>query len=95
MSLLDCLDFHQQYPGQLHLEFFDPRLIQQVISTTERKDEDGVVFYDVKMLHRILRNELNNLQGTTMVGQRHMINEVCKEITCLRFFFYKLSQKPA
>ena len=77
MSLLDCLDFHQQYPGQLHLEFFDPRLIQQVIATTERKDDDGVVFYDVKMLHRILRNELNNLQGTTMVGQRHMINEVC------------------
>ena len=78
MSLLDCLNFHQQYPDQLHLEFFDPRLIQQVISTTERKDEDGVVFYDVKLLHRILRNELVNLQGTTMAGQRHMINEVRK-----------------
>ncbi|XP_045195259.2 nuclear pore complex protein Nup205-like [Mercenaria mercenaria] len=75
MSLLDTVQFSQQYPDQIHLEFFDYRLIQQVITSVERKDEGGVTFYDVKSLYRILMNELNNLQGTTMAGQRQMIIE--------------------
>ncbi|XP_052809828.1 nuclear pore complex protein Nup205-like [Mya arenaria] len=78
MSLLDTISFDQSYPEQVHLEFFDQRLIQQVVASVERRDEDGVTFYDVQGLHRILMNELNNLQGTTMAGQRQMILEEIK-----------------
>ncbi|XP_052238220.1 nuclear pore complex protein Nup205-like isoform X2 [Dreissena polymorpha] len=80
MSILDTLSFHQQYPEHMNLEFFDTNLIQQVVGSTERKDEDGVTFYDVKTLHRILLNELNNLQGTTMAGQRQRILEEIEDI---------------
>lgn len=76
MSILDTIQFGQDYPDLVHLEFFDMRLIQQVIASIERKDEEGVTYYDVKALHRILVNELNNLQGNTMAGERQRILEV-------------------
>ena len=61
----------------MNLKYFDTSMIQQVVMSTERKDEEEIIFYDVKQLHKILMNELNNLQGTTMAGQRHLIIEVC------------------
>ncbi|KAL4232887.1 hypothetical protein ACF0H5_007574 [Mactra antiquata] len=75
MSLLDTIQFSQEYPDEVHFEFFDRQSIQHVVGSVERKDEEGVTYYDVKMLHRILVNELNNLQGTTMAGQRQRILE--------------------
>lgn len=76
MRILDSIDLTQKYPDQLQLEFFDPRLIEEVIAKCERESEQGVSYYDIKALHRILMNEINNLQGTTMAGQRSLVMEV-------------------
>ncbi|KAL3882663.1 hypothetical protein ACJMK2_028981 [Sinanodonta woodiana] len=80
MRLLDSLEFTQEYPDQLDLEFFEPHMIQQVLASVEGKTEQGICYYNVKTLHRILMNELNNLPGTTMAGQRTHIQEEIESI---------------
>ncbi|KAL5010671.1 hypothetical protein ScPMuIL_012976 [Solemya velum] len=73
LNILDSVEFNQPYPRQLELEFFDPRLIEKIISTTESKTEQGVMYSNLQLLHRILMNEVNNLQGSTLAGQRPQI----------------------
>ncbi len=76
LCILDSISFTQQYPAKLQLDFFDPKLIEQVIASCENKSKTGVVACDVRNLRRILINELNNQQGTLMAGQRPLIQEV-------------------
>ncbi|XP_064596049.1 nuclear pore complex protein Nup205-like [Liolophura sinensis] len=80
LRILDSIDLTQKYPDQLQLEFFDPRLIEEVITKCEQESEQGVSYYDIKALHRILMNEINNLQGTTMAGQRSLVMEEVQAI---------------
>ncbi|XP_055955132.1 nuclear pore complex protein Nup205 [Patella vulgata] len=73
LCLLDSVSFNQDYPEQLQLDFFDPKLIEQVISNCESKTENDVIYCEVRTLHRILMSELNNQQGSLMAGQRPLI----------------------
>ena len=76
LSLLDMIDFTQDYPPTLDLEFFNCGQIEQVISSCEQPAEGGVKYCDIRGLHQILVAELNNLQGA-MAGQRPHIMQVC------------------
>ncbi|OWF55575.1 nuclear pore complex protein Nup205-like [Mizuhopecten yessoensis] len=75
LCLLDAVDFTQQYPTPMSLEFFEPAMIEKVIQSTETVGEHGVVCSNINQLHQILTNELNNVQGTVMAAQRHRIVE--------------------
>lgn len=50
--------------------------VLQIVSNVERKDEEGVTFYDVKTLHAFLMTEYNNQQTTMMGNQRTLVLEV-------------------
>ncbi|KAK3096434.1 hypothetical protein FSP39_000076 [Pinctada imbricata] len=77
LCILDSVELTQRYPAPMQLEFFEPHVIEQVIREVESKLENEVVYCDIKMLHRVLMNELNNYQGNIMAAQRvRMIEEV-------------------
>ncbi|XP_046581767.1 nuclear pore complex protein Nup205-like [Haliotis rubra] len=80
LCILDSISFAQQFPVGLQLDFFDPKLIEQVITSCETKTKTGIVVCDVRNLRRILINELNNQQGTMMAGQRPLIQEEIQNI---------------
>ncbi|KAJ8314739.1 hypothetical protein KUTeg_006889 [Tegillarca granosa] len=80
LTLLDSVDFTQQYPRPLALDFFDLSVIENVIKNAETKNKEDVIYCDVKELHRILMSELNNLQGTVMAAQRPRIVEEVESI---------------
>lgn len=75
---MDSLDFTLKCPQKQSLEFFEERLVEQVIKSCSKRPKNGPSICDVKALHRILIGELNNLQGTTMAGQRGLILRVSK-----------------
>jgi hypothetical protein len=60
----------------MHLEFFDLSLMEQAIKSVETQTEQGVVYCDVKRLHQLLMNEINNFQGNIQVTQRPGVIEV-------------------
>lgn len=60
----------------MHLEFFELSMIEQAIQSVETKTEQDVLYCDVRRLHRVLMNELNNVQGNIMVTQRPRVLEV-------------------
>lgn len=76
LGLLDEVDFSQRYPPTMHLEFFELTLIEQAIKSVETQTEQEVLYCDVKRLHYVLMNELNNFQGNIMVTQRPGVLEV-------------------
>ena len=78
LRILDSLDFTLQCPQKQSLEFFEERLVEQVIKSCSKRPKNGPSVCDVKALHRILIGELSNLQGTTMAGQRGLILRVSK-----------------
>ncbi|CAH1799487.1 unnamed protein product [Owenia fusiformis] len=80
LRLLDMLSFTQEYPQPLNLEFFEPSVIEQVIASRESKNDESVIYCNVKSLHKILMNELNNLQGSTAAGQRLKVLEEIQNI---------------
>lgn len=80
LGLLDEVDFSQRYPPTMHLEFFELSMIEQAIQSVETKTEQDVLYCDVKRLHRVLMNELNNVQGNIMVTQRPRVLEEVENI---------------
>ena len=89
ISLLDVISFKQEYPAPLQLEFFEPAVVEQVIKSCEQHGDDGVVFCNVKMLHKILTNEVN-LQVSTLGGQRSVMMQVCVICTLFSLFNHYL-----
>ena len=76
LSLVDTVSFVQDQPDPLQLEFFDTAIIEQVIMSCETRNEQGIRLCDVKMLYKILLNEVNNFQGTSAAGQRPLVVQV-------------------
>ena len=64
LSILDSISLSQTYPEAIQLEFFDPSAIDRLITGCEQKSS-GVGFCNVKVLHKLLMTELNNIQGAT------------------------------
>ncbi len=86
LSILDSVSLCQTYPEAIQLEFFDPGAIDRLIITCEQKAPEGS-FCNVKVLHKQLMTELNNIQGATAgIGQRQHIIGVssCSHFQMLR-----------
>ncbi|XP_007909424.1 nuclear pore complex protein Nup205 [Callorhinchus milii] len=75
LSVLDSIDFCQEGPEELHLDFFDRAQIEQVICKCEHKNQQGQIVCNVKLLHRVLIAEINALQGMAALGQRPLLME--------------------
>lgn len=49
MSILDSIDFSQEIPEPLQLDFFDRAQVEQVIANCEHKNARGQVICNVKV----------------------------------------------
>lgn len=78
LSILGTVDFKQAYPPLLQLNYFDMTVTERVISSCEQKSqENGVTYCNVHMLHRLLMNEINGVQGAATAGQKTFLMQVC------------------
>ncbi|XP_006125927.2 nuclear pore complex protein Nup205 [Pelodiscus sinensis] len=75
LNILDSIDFSQDIPEPLQLDFFDRSQIEQVIANCEHKNARGQVTCNVKYLHRVLVAEVNALPGMAAIGQRPLLME--------------------
>ncbi|XP_007951107.1 nuclear pore complex protein Nup205 [Orycteropus afer afer] len=75
LSILDSVDFSQEIPEPLQLDFFDRAQVEQVIANCEHKNLRGQTVCNVKLLHRVLVAEVNALQGMAAIGQRPLLME--------------------
>nr|XP_021323309.1 nuclear pore complex protein Nup205 isoform X1 [Danio rerio] len=75
LSVLDAIDFSQEAPELLQLDFFERTQIEQVITNCEHVNEQGHTVCNVKLLHRVLVAEINALQGMAAIGQRPLLME--------------------
>uniref|UniRef100_A0A3Q3H1S5 Nucleoporin 205 n=1 Tax=Kryptolebias marmoratus TaxID=37003 RepID=A0A3Q3H1S5_KRYMA len=80
LSVLDEIDFSQDMPELLQLDFFERTQIEQVISNCEHVNEQGHTVCNVKLLHRVLVAEVNALQGMAAIGQRPLLLEEVNSI---------------
>uniref|UniRef100_A0A671U854 Nucleoporin 205 n=1 Tax=Sparus aurata TaxID=8175 RepID=A0A671U854_SPAAU len=80
LSVLDTIDFSQDMPELLQLDFFERTQIEQVISNCEHVNEQGHTVCNVKLLHRVLVAEVNALQGMAAIGQRPLLMEEVNSI---------------
>ena len=76
LSLLDTVSFSYQFPPEIQLQFFNPKVIENVLCSHEVTDAEGVAYYDVRALRRLLIAELDSQQGPMMSGQRPHILKV-------------------
>ena len=90
LTLLDSVDFEQDFPAALRLEYLDPSVIERVIASCEQRTERGVMLSDVSLLHKILMAELNQLQGSSSVGQRPLVAQVIVKSMAGYNIFFKL-----
>ncbi|XP_053318181.1 nuclear pore complex protein Nup205 [Spea bombifrons] len=75
LNILASIDFSQEIPEPLQLDFFDRNQIEQVIANCEHKNRRGQTVCNVKLLHRVLVAEVNALQGMAAIGQRPLLME--------------------
>lgn len=80
LSVLDAIDFSQDMPELLQLDFFERAQIEQVIANCEHVNEQGHTVCNVKLLHRVLVAEVNALQGMAAIGQRPLLMEEVNSI---------------
>uniref|UniRef100_A0A9J7XS33 Nucleoporin 205 n=1 Tax=Cyprinus carpio carpio TaxID=630221 RepID=A0A9J7XS33_CYPCA len=80
LSVLDAIDFSQEAPELLQLDFFERAQIEQVITNCEHVNEQGHTVCNVKLLHRVLVAEINALQGMAAIGQRPLLLEEVNSI---------------
>lgn len=74
LSLLDSVEFTQEFPDVLQLNYFDQGVTERVIASCEQKsDETGVVYCNVRELHRLLNNEISSAQGAATAGQKNFL----------------------
>ena len=76
LSILETIDFAQEMPPVLQLEVFNPALIEQVVTSCEKKNYLGLMFTDIQLLHRILMSELHTSQSSATGKRPHMIQVV-------------------
>uniref|UniRef100_A0A8C7JYQ2 Nucleoporin 205 n=1 Tax=Oncorhynchus kisutch TaxID=8019 RepID=A0A8C7JYQ2_ONCKI len=80
LSVLDAINFSQDVPELLQLDFFERTQIEQVIANCEHVNEHGHTVCNVKLLHRVLVAEVNALQGMAAIGQRPLLMEEVNSI---------------
>ncbi|KAJ8002888.1 hypothetical protein DPEC_G00163630 [Dallia pectoralis] len=80
LSVLDAIEFSQDVPELLQLDFFERTQIEQVIANCEHVNDHGHTVCNVKLLHRVLVAEVNALQGMAAIGQRPLLMEEVNSI---------------
>lgn len=77
LSILESIEFSQDVPPPLQLNYFDMAVTEKAIASCEQKSEDtGVMFCNVPVLHKLLMGEISGVQGTATVGQRNFLLQV-------------------
>uniref|UniRef100_A0A8C5ATS5 Nucleoporin 205 n=1 Tax=Gadus morhua TaxID=8049 RepID=A0A8C5ATS5_GADMO len=80
LCVLDAIEFSQDIPDLLQLDFFERAQIELVITNCEHVNEQGHTVCNVKLLHRVLVAEVNALQGMAAIGQRPLLMEEVNSI---------------
>ncbi|XP_065139571.1 nuclear pore complex protein Nup205 [Paramisgurnus dabryanus] len=97
LSVLDAIDFSQESPELLQLDFFERAMIEQVITNCEHVNEQGHTVCNVKLLHRVLLAEINALKGMAAIGQRPLlmeeVNSVLQQVVERNHVRHSLSAK--
>ena len=77
LSILESIEFSQEVPPPLQMNYFDVAVTEKAIASCEQKSEDnGVMFCNVPVLHKLLMGEISGVQGTATVGQRNFLLQV-------------------
>ena len=77
LSILESIEFSQDVPPPLQLNYFDVAITEKAIASCEQKSEDtGVMFCNVPVLHKLLMGEISGVQGTATAGQRNFLLQV-------------------
>ena len=77
----DALDLVlQEFDGALDVDFFNASEIEQLIKSVEARNQDGVVQGNVRLLLRMLSNEVNQ-QGAAS-AQRQLQMAVSWQCSC-------------
>ena len=78
LAILESVEFSQDVPPSLQLNYFDVTVTEKAIASCEQKAEDsGVMFCNVPALHKLLMGEITGVQGTATAGQRNFLIQVC------------------
>lgn len=78
LAILESVDFTQDVPPALQLNYFDAGVTEEAIASCEQKAEDiDVMFCNVPVLHKLLMTEITGVQGTATAGQRNFLIQVC------------------
>lgn len=78
LAILESVEFSQDVPPPMQLNYFDVTITEKAIASCEQKAEDsGVMFCNVPVLHKLLMGEITGVQGTATAGQRNFLIQVC------------------
>ena len=79
LTILESVEFTQDVPPPMELNYFDVAVTEKAISSCEQKAEDsGVMFCNVPALHKLLMAEISGVQSTAATaGHRNFLIQVC------------------
>ncbi len=97
LVLLDLVDFTDKTVPELDLQHFDQSAMERAVGSCETVDDtSGLKYADMKVLRRLLMNELTAFQGPATTGQKQGILEVCGgggRCVCGGNRFYRLDRR--
>ena len=77
LAILESVEFCQDVPPLLQLNYFDMAVTEEAIASCEQKAEDGgVTLCNIPVLHKLLMSEIIGAQGTATAGQRNFLLQV-------------------
>ncbi|XP_018798172.1 PREDICTED: nuclear pore complex protein Nup205 isoform X2 [Bactrocera latifrons] len=88
-NILDYLEFEVKEVITFKWDFFDISLSKQIFDECESITEEGHSLINLQKLHRILHDELCNVQGTIAGGQRKLI---LQEIESILIYALKINE---
>lgn len=81
LAILESLEFTQDVPPPLQLNYFDASVTEKAIASCEQKAEDiSVMFCNVPVLHKLLMGEITGVQGNATAGQRNFLLQEVRDI---------------
>ncbi len=85
LSVLDCISFESLPIPPLELQLFDAQRTENVIKMCETSlpEDGGLTFIDIKNLRNLLMSELDSVQTSAIVSQKHFILEVRVDHYCV------------
>ncbi|XP_054727442.1 nuclear pore complex protein Nup205 [Anastrepha obliqua] len=88
-NIMDWLVFETRDVNNPKWDFFDISLSKQIFEECESSTEEGHSLINIQKLHKILHDELCNVQGTVAGGQRKLI---LQEIESILMYALKINE---